>query len=504
MKLISFFSIFLLLISCNEDKSQVNNDLEHKAPEVDSSEINKPELVDVVYPLDSFFNEIDADFAADQLILPSNLNVDVLFSQTIDSVVRGDGLKFPAKGNHDMTAYIPINGSNENGWLYVSHETHEADPNLGDGGGATIFQVKYDDKKWKVNSEFFHVDFSSVGSTDRNCGGVLGPNGLVYTCEEYQPNNNIELHRQGLGHADTSDFMGLKKWQNIGYVVEVDPLSKNATKKMYQWGRFYHEDLEFMDDGRTIYLTDDNDPAVFFKFVAHQKGEYSEGQLYAFKEGFNTEKGGWITLPMQMDSLIKIRDVAISMGATMYVRHEWLARDGDILYIAETGSDNMLWDEHVRRGGVPAHYLNKQDYHGRILKFNTKTDEMSNWLECGKGSDDGTVLSNPDCIEIARLGGKKYLIIHEDIIGYTHDRVPKENHKIWRAINEMYFVDLDLENPTVDDAVRFVVAPQRAEMTGGVFTPNGNTFFVNIQHPGAMNKPPYNFSSTIAITGWDK
>ena len=44
--------------------------------------------------------------------------------------------------------------------------------------------------------------------------------------------------------------------------------------------------------------------------------------------------------------------------------------------------------------------------------FNTQTNEMSNWLECGKGTDGKTVLSNPDCIEIARLGGKKYLIIH--------------------------------------------------------------------------------------------
>ena len=510
MKLNKYFFIPLILfISCVDDKSQIQNDTENLSPihnsiAQDSLTNKKNESIDLVLPIDSFFKEIDTNFAADQLILPENFKTKILFSQTIDSVVRKDGLKFPAKGNHDMIAYIPIDGSSKHGWLYVSHETHDADLNLGDGGGATVFQVKYEKDKWNVISEYFHIDFSTVGSTDRNCGGVLGPNGMVYTCEEYQPNNNAELYRQGLGHRDTSDFGELKKWENIGYVVEVDPLGKKATQKMYQWGRYYHEDLEFMDDGKTIYLTDDNDPAVFFKFVAHQKGKYSEGQLYAFKEGVNTKKGTWFPLPMDMQSLIKARDVAISMGATMYVRHEWLARDGHILYIAETGSDNMLWDTFINNGGNPAHYLKQQDYHGRILKFNTQTDEMNNWLECGKGSDGKTVLSNPDCIEIARLGGKKYLIIHEDIIGYTQDRVPKENHKIWRAINEMYFVDLELEKPTVDDAVRFIVAPQRSEMTGGVFTPDGETFFVNIQHPGAMNKPPYNYSSTVAITGWKK
>ena len=498
-----FLSI-LFLIGCVENQTSIESDVKNLAPANDSLVKKEKEQIEIEYPLDSFFMELDTNFNTNQLVLPPNLNAKVLFSQTIDSVLRNDGLKFPAKGNHDMIAYIPINKSSKHGWLYVSHETHDADPNLGDGGGATVFEVKFENNQWKVVGEYYHVDFSTVGNTDRNCGGVMGPNGMVYSCEEYEPLNNTELYRKGLGHRDTADFDELKKWENIGYVVEVDPIYKQATKKMYQWGRFYHEDLEFMDDGKTVYLSDDNDPAVFFKFVAHKKWNYNEGQLYAFKEGTDSEKGSWIPLPMEMDSLIKARDVAISKGATMYVRHEWLARNGDDLYIAETGSDNMSWDTYKSKGGNPAHYLNQQDFHGRILKFNTHTDEMTIWLECGKGTDGKTVLSNPDCIEIANLGGKKYLVIHEDIIGFTQDRVPKENHKVWRAINEIYFVDLELDNPTVDDAVRFIVAPQRAEMTGGVFTPDGETFFVNVQHPGAKNIPPYNYSSTVAITGWSK
>ena len=86
--------------------------------------------------------EIDTNFAANTLIIPDNFNTKVLFSQTIDSVIRKDGLKFPAKGNHDMIAYVPIAGSSQHGWLFVSHETMDADSVLGDGGGATIFEVK--------------------------------------------------------------------------------------------------------------------------------------------------------------------------------------------------------------------------------------------------------------------------------------------------------------------------------------------------------------------------
>ena len=129
MKLNKYFFIPLILfISCVDDKSQIQNDTENLSP-VNNSIAQDSGTTDPILPIDSFFKEIDTNFAADQLILPENFKTKILFSQTIDSVVRKDGLKFPAKGNHDMIAYIPINGSSKHGWLYVSHETHNSNLN---------------------------------------------------------------------------------------------------------------------------------------------------------------------------------------------------------------------------------------------------------------------------------------------------------------------------------------------------------------------------------------
>ena len=123
MKLNKYFFIPLILfISCVDDKSQIQNDTENLSPVnnsivQDSLSNKKNESIDLVLPIDSFFTEVDTNFAADQLILPENFKTKILFSQTIDSVVRKEGLKFPAKGNHDMIAYIPIDGSSKHGWL---------------------------------------------------------------------------------------------------------------------------------------------------------------------------------------------------------------------------------------------------------------------------------------------------------------------------------------------------------------------------------------------------
>ena len=108
-----------MLVGCVEDQSQLENGVQNLASGNDSTAIIEQEQIE--YPLDSFFMGLDTNFNTDQLILPSNLNAEVLFSQTIDSVLRNDGLKFPAKGNHDMIAYIPINGSSKHGHLFVSH-----------------------------------------------------------------------------------------------------------------------------------------------------------------------------------------------------------------------------------------------------------------------------------------------------------------------------------------------------------------------------------------------
>jgi len=111
-------------------------------------DIVEPETVKI--PLDSFFVEIDTNFHTKKLIIPGNLTSTILFTGNVDQVVAHDGRTAPAKKHHDMTAYMPIDGSSEHGWLYIGHETNYGDDVLGDGGGATMFEVKLENGEWNV------------------------------------------------------------------------------------------------------------------------------------------------------------------------------------------------------------------------------------------------------------------------------------------------------------------------------------------------------------------
>ena len=83
------------------------------------------------------------------------------------------------------------------------------------------------------------------------------------------------------------------------------------------------------------------------------------------------ESGGhWIELPRDTSSMINVRDIAISKGATMFLNHEWIARYDDYILISEGGEDNVQWSERLAQGGVPASYLKKYtDEEGVIFEI---------------------------------------------------------------------------------------------------------------------------------------
>lgn len=501
--------IFLGLASCQPGAGAEQSEMA-ASPAEDS--VLVVEDVDPIIPLDSIFTEVDSSYTHNTLIVPEGFHVEILFREGLDEVVRADGQKAPAKGSHDMVAFLPDEGNPDKAWLYVSHESRYGDAVLGDGGGGTMFQIQKDSlEQWKRVGEFKHVNFSNVGNTQRNCGGVVGPNGMIYTCEESQPMNNSALTYKGKGHTKTDSVGNLAYWQNFGYVVEVDPKNFRATKKLIAMGRYYHEDLEFMEDGKTVYLSDDHQPGVFFKFVADEAGNYEFGQLYAFRRSEDGNTGSWITLPRDTASMINIRDIAIDSGATLFMRHEWFVRKDNLIYITETGHDQEDWKKYLDKGANIASALLPhtegtvvKDVFGRILVFNTETNQMSNYLEGGFGADSSKVFSNPDNINLITLGGKEYLLICEDLNGADKGRIPNYAYKAGSYYTELFLLDLSIEHPTVDDMVRFAIGPNYAELTGAVMSPDGGTLFLNVMHPSYKNGAPYDRSMTVAITGFKK
>lgn len=456
------------------------------------------------------FTEVPAA-ESNTLVLPEGYNFKVLFKAGSDLVTRADGQQAPAKENGDFIGYLPIDGSSEHGYLYVSHETKNTDPVLGDGGGATVFEVQKTNGQWNVLGDFKHVNFEGVGGTLRNCGGVVTPHNTVLVAEEAEPASNSAMQTLGYGITDTSDFNGLKRYQNMGWMVEVDPYTQQALGKIYRMGRFMHEDAHCMPDGVTVYLTDDYDPAVFFKFVANKPGRYSQGQLYAWKQSADATGGEWLTLPMQIDSLMDIRNVAMRMGATIGVRHEWIDFANGKLIIAETGNDVLNWQPYVNMGATVAHYFEDKaadgantyhDPYGRLLAFDPETNRMSVLLEGGASSDDATHFSSPDGLSVATTGGKEYIVVSEDLIGLSQGRVSAAAEAASEVYNELFFLDANKPVASVDDLKRFMTTPMGCETTGSIFTPDGSTLFLSIQHPHPQNPEPFNATCIIAIQGF--
>lgn len=504
----TFIIIFLVLLtsSCaepghSEDKKEENTQKEYK----DTGAVNE---VKETTPLP--FTSIEHDFKYQGIILPEGFTYEVLFSQG-DPVKVASGEKYPARGSHDMVGIHYTNEEKTQAQMYISHETREINDHLGDGGGGTYFSIaKNDSNRWEVTSDYHHVDFSSVGGTTRNCGGNVSPNGTVYTCEESYPTKMSHIWRKGQGFRDTSDYLGRPRYENFGFIVEVDPTDGKVIKKHYQMGRFMHEDVEFMDDNRTVYMTDDYNPAVFFKYVADEPLQYESGQLYAYQQSEDATSGKWIKLPRDSSSLYNIRDVAIKKGATMFVRHEWMSFVNGKFYINETGDDDFDWGKYIEMGGQPAHYLKNvnvsgtqyDDVFGRVLVFDPETMKMDVHLEGGMMEDSVHCFSNPDGLTHFEYGGKTYLVIHEDINWYSRGRVSPEAEKRRMFYNEIYLLDLDIEKPQLNDLVRFAAFPKGSEPSGGIFDPDQKTFFVNVMHPWYTNKAPFKGSCTIAIYGF--
>jgi uncharacterized protein len=418
MKIFSLTFISVITIwACSSSTNSTQNPSSVNESEVVADDTVIVEIQkEISFPIDSIFKAIDSSYTHKTLLLPKGFTATVLFAEK-DLVTKADGSKHPAKGNHDMLEFIPDPTNPNKGTLFVSHETKSKDVNLGDGGGATMFEVeKNESGVWKVIGDYHHVDFSTVRGTDRNCGGKKGPNGMIYTCEESAPKTNAAAYQSGKGHTDTSNVGTLKFHENIGWMVEIDPKTRKATQKMIAMGRYFHEDIEFMEDNKTVYLSDDYEPGVFFKFVADKPLEFSQGQLYAYKQSSDGQSGEWLALPRDTATMIRARDAAIELGATMFVRHEWFARIGTKMYIAETGHDKSDWTNRIKQGGVPANHLypnnmdkmnTMTDVFGRILVFDTETNKMEVVLEGGISKDGKTVFSNPDCIINVRTGRKR-------------------------------------------------------------------------------------------------
>mgnify|MGYP000085468051 CR=1 FL=1 len=501
--------------------------------------------------------------------LPKLLKSQIIFVGGEDSVLYlkrnlTPGGKALSKASNDFIGLTPGANSGEF-YLSVNHETSSKNDIVGDGGGMTVFKVTrmanggftIDNQNFSDgrSGKLFNVEFeATVGETWNNCGGAVSPDGRIWTAEEYPPSTlpsiipafgdaykvkigtGIIQKQSFLPNGTGFDGSAIKRFQNIGWMVEVDPKTAKPIRKQYNWGRMSFEGGAILPDNKTIFFGEDGTPGLLTKFVADVAGDFTKGSLYVYKHDKVGSDGRWIKMNnSNLNEMIYLSDSAYKRGATMFVRLEWVVEIGGKIYIAETGKDDAGKDlaKGALRGGIVAPHHNVRanaqspgrtatdpaytDYYGRILKYDPATDEVTVFLEGGYSSMPMGItettkdvplvkypyvhLSNPDGLGKTRIKGKDYMIIQEDLNGQTYGRLPMELYGINAC--EMYLLDMSIPNPTLNDLIRVVIGPKGAELTGGIGI-KSNTILLDVQHPSSTVAPYLSGQAvTIAINGFD-
>ncbi|MBU6324031.1 MAG: T9SS type A sorting domain-containing protein [Bacteroidetes bacterium] len=513
---------------------------------------------------------IDTAWTAKTIWMPkSPLKTQVIFTGGVDVVKTTATYGNPAaqayaKQWHDFIGFsADKSASGDLGWVVVNHEMTQRNDYIGDGGGMTMFKLKRgngdtlkvveqtlsDGRKGK----YFNVDFvNTVGETGMNCGGITDKNtGRIWTAEEWMQTSNRTMFNAGLNYRDTGNFTigvtspagfpgfngkTIKRYQNLNWMVEIDPVNAKAIRKQYNWGRAGWEGGLVLPDNKTVFLFEDGSPGILAKFVATNAGDFTNGQLYVYKHDAPTK---WITIENNLDTLLELNTVAIRRGATMFNRLEWGAYHNGKIYITETGRDAFTFNSGIAKAGVVSPALIEgykirfktltgkdfagtdaqasdsvrngrfADYYGRVLEFDVNTNLVRSFLEggpyFGTATSQGRTagypmvhLSNPDGLNFLTVKGKTYMMIHEDLNGVSYNRMPANT----TILCELYLLDMSIANPTLSDLMRLTACPPGAEITGGIAI-DSKTILTNAQHSNVDNPFPYNQSFTYAITGFD-
>ncbi|WP_371195992.1 alkaline phosphatase PhoX [Glaciecola sp. SC05] len=318
------------------------------------------------------------------------------------------------------------------------------------GGTSNII---YNLKTGKVEKQFM-----SLIGTIRNCSGGTTPWGSWLTCEE--------------SVANASDSIG----KNHGYVFEVPSSSDGLIEPvaLKDMGRFNHEAACVDPVSGIVYLTEDRNDSLFYRFIPNQPGNLAlGGKLQALgildKPQFdsrnwdndhmllNAELGcDWIDLEQVDSPQDDLRTRGFAKGAALFARGEGIHfENGEMYFCCTSGGKQKL--------GQIMRY--------RPSAFEGKTQErlqpgtLSLFLE----SANKAAFNFGDNITIAPNG---HLLVCEDQYSDT------VNNKL-KGIQ------------TNGEIYDFAKVRWQTEPAGVCFSPDGSTLFVNLYSPTA----------TLAIKG---
>lgn len=325
------------------------------------------------------------------------------------------------------------------------------------GGTTTLL---YDPTSRRIERQYL-----SLAGTENNCAGGPTPWGTWVTCEET------------MAHIDAEHE------KDHGYAFEVPAVLDGklaAPRPLRDMGRFRHEAVAVDPKSGVVYQTEDILDGLFYRFIPNKPGDlHAGGRLQALvardsksldTRNWSVEQGGlptapriapgtkfavaWIDLDDIQSPKDDLRTRGFAKGAAMFARAEGIWYGHDSLYFACTNGGRTQTGQIWRYQPSPAEETAGEEQRPGTLEL---------FLE----PNDASLLENADNLTISRWGD---LVICED--------APKEN-------------DLVCVTPR-GEIHRFARnVADNSEFAGAVFSPDGNTLFVNMQSTGL----------TLAITG---
>ena len=335
-------------------------------------------------------------------------------------------------------------------------------------GGTTT--IVYDCKKQETVRQFL-----SLGGTTRNCAGGPTPWGSWITCEETVARAG---HSDDDGNRYQSDF-------DHGYCFDV-PVSAemklHAATPIKAMGRFRHEAVAVSSDARIVYLTEDREDGLLYRFLADEPGKLLAGgrlQVLQFREAKSVDTRRW-----QGDPVVAQTPLTVEIGSRHPV--EWFDVDGadvesphdDLRFrYFKTGAARFARGEGIWHAGDGVYIactdggLTKKGQIWRYLPSPAEglpgEQDQPGMLELFLEPNDSRLLEAADNLVAAPWGD---IVVCEDRQG---------------AVVRLLGVT------TAGELYTLARNHSKCEFAGAAFSPDGSTLFVNIQAAGL----------TLAITG---